>query len=318
MQEKVFTDYDQQIELLRSRGLVIDDVNFAKSLLSKTSYYSLINGYQAPFLDPENKNAFIKGARIEEIDALYSFDHAIMPIMFYRIISIENQVKAVLSHEFSRKYGHKNYLKYENFCVRKPLNDEGKILRLISSIQSELARNVAYNNSVRHYLTKYGYVPFWILVKMLSLGTIAKFYELLHDELKHAIASSFSLKPDTMETLLRNLTLFRNVCAHSNRLYCYRTHGPIPALLIHDFLDIPIGEDGNHKYGKQDLLSLLIMITTFLDGAAPYLVDAMQGFFEILKDGLVSIPCEKIMGKMGLFDGWEKLSEYSRQSKDKE
>lgn len=317
MQEKVFADYDEQIELLRSRGLNIGDPDWAKFILSRTSYYSLINGYRAPFCAKENKDCFIEGASLTELHALYVFDHGLRTISFMQILQIEDQFKAVLSHEFSRKYGHDNYLKFSNFCVRDQKKDPQGILKLFSGIQNELSRNATSNGSVRHYLKNYGYVPFWILVKTLSLGTTTWFYKYLHDDLRNTIAKEFSLQPQTINTLLENLTLFRNVCAHGNRLYCYRTKGPIPLLPIHNFLDIPMNKDGNHRYGKQDYLSLMLILTAFhLDSA--YIARSVYGLLSALNKDLSSIPCEKIMRQMGLFDGWEKLSEYSRQSKDKE
>ena len=41
---KEFKTIDEQIEILKSRGLVFDDEEFAKEKLLETNYYNTING----------------------------------------------------------------------------------------------------------------------------------------------------------------------------------------------------------------------------------------------------------------------------------
>ena len=44
---KPFKTYEEQIELLKSRGLTIKDECFARHVLQYMSYYDLINGYKS-------------------------------------------------------------------------------------------------------------------------------------------------------------------------------------------------------------------------------------------------------------------------------
>lgn len=44
--DKPFKSFDEQINILRSRGLIINDVENAKIILSTSTYYELINGYK--------------------------------------------------------------------------------------------------------------------------------------------------------------------------------------------------------------------------------------------------------------------------------
>ena len=44
--EKVFKTIDEQIDILKSRNIIIDDYNKAYIMLSKNNYYYLINGYK--------------------------------------------------------------------------------------------------------------------------------------------------------------------------------------------------------------------------------------------------------------------------------
>ena len=51
--EKEFKTIDEQIELLQSRNLHIENENIARKILLNNNYYYLINGYKDLFL---NKN----------------------------------------------------------------------------------------------------------------------------------------------------------------------------------------------------------------------------------------------------------------------
>lgn len=49
--EKVFLSTNQQLKILRARGLVIANGSRAKRIIEMENYYNLINGYKELFLD---------------------------------------------------------------------------------------------------------------------------------------------------------------------------------------------------------------------------------------------------------------------------
>ena len=54
--QKIFLNYDQQIEKLKNeKNLLIDNEAYAKEILKQTSYYSLIGGYKDIFKNPTTK-----------------------------------------------------------------------------------------------------------------------------------------------------------------------------------------------------------------------------------------------------------------------
>lgn len=66
--EKPFKTYDEQIQLLISRGIEISNLqqkSNAKKLLQHEGYYNLINGYSKLFLD--TPNCYKSGTTMEEI-----------------------------------------------------------------------------------------------------------------------------------------------------------------------------------------------------------------------------------------------------------
>lgn len=55
---KEFKNIDEQIEILKNRGLVFKDLNLAKRYLLTNNYYNIINGYGKYFQN--NTDIFIK------------------------------------------------------------------------------------------------------------------------------------------------------------------------------------------------------------------------------------------------------------------
>ena len=71
MSTKDFKTIDEQLEILRSRGLIIDDENIAKDFLLYNNYYR-ISGYS---LTLRKNNIFSKSASFQNIIDIYNFDH---------------------------------------------------------------------------------------------------------------------------------------------------------------------------------------------------------------------------------------------------
>ena len=71
--EKDFKTIEEQIEVLKARGIIINDEN-AKEILTENNYYYLINGYKDLFVDNSNETEKYKeNVSLEEIYALYKF-----------------------------------------------------------------------------------------------------------------------------------------------------------------------------------------------------------------------------------------------------
>ena len=71
MSDKGFKTIEEQMEILRSRGLTIDDETQAKNFLLRNNYYR-ISGYS---LTLRKNNTFSKSATFQNIVDIYHFDH---------------------------------------------------------------------------------------------------------------------------------------------------------------------------------------------------------------------------------------------------
>lgn len=306
--EKDFKTYKQQIEILKNRGLNINNDDEIEEILKKENYYNLINGYKDPFIDTSMEDEFYKrGSDFYEIYSLYKFDRKIRNIFLEKILVVENNIKSALAYVFSKRYGCDNYLKVENFDVNS--KNLGRILKLIAHIQNDLARQIDRNSSINHYMSKYGYVPLWVLVNILTFGTVSRFFNLMKLKERQNVAKMFNISEGKLNSFLRILSLYRNLCAHDERFYNFKTKAYISNTNIH--YDLVISkENGNFKYGKNDIFALLICLKKLLSGEKFLLLfRELETNINLLKEQLHTITMGDVLEEMGFPDNWNKIVE---------
>lgn len=259
---KEFITYDEQIEKLKQKGLTIDDEAFARSFLKKEGYFNVINGYSPIF---KLNKQFYTGTTFEDICALYAFDKALRSIIYKHTSTIETHIKALIAHEFSRVHGvdETKYLTPECFSANQRL--EENVARLISECNDTITEALNENsNRYRKYITHnknaHGHVPLWVLMRALSFGTTAIFYKSMITEEKKIIAEEYGISAAQLTNMLEVVVPYRNIVAHSERTYCARLPKARLStnLSITRKLQIPKNHKGENKFGRNDLLALLI------------------------------------------------------------
>lgn len=305
MQDKIFKNYDEQIEKLENRGLCIlndEERENVKRCLSNVGYYKLINGYKTLFIDlDQQEEKFLPGTNINELYSLYFFDKQLRAILLEYILDVETHIKTLIAYTFSEKHGHDNYLIYKNFNPKKETNH---ITRLISEIQSQIA-NRSKDPSISHYLSNYGYIPLWVLNGILTLGTVSKFYSLMNENERVEISKEFNIHDNALESILFYISSVRNSCAHGNRVYCYRSKRPLVSLNYHDALDIP-KINNEHIYGKRDLFAAVLALKPLLSPKQfSKMCNKIEKALSILNRRLKVIPTNRVLTAMGFPDNWK-------------
>lgn len=319
--DKLFSTIEEQIKKLDSRGLDISDPG-VKDVLEMENYYNIVNGYKELFIDKDHTGTDEKykdGANFNELYNLYLFDRELRNIFMKYILEIENNIKAVISHDFSKKYGHDNYLKISNFDIkvkhweRKTAAQKiGNIAELTANIQRDISRQLSKNNpSISHYMLTYGYIPLWVLVSSLTLGTISIFYSYLTEKDQNDVGRKFRLRPDELTKILFVLTIYRNACAHDERFYNLKAlnNDTKPNMIktnsMHNKLDIPKDKSNNPIYGKNDLFAIVIICKLILkEGSFNKFIDAVNAEIDRLSGKLSTIGIEDVLKEMGFPDNW--------------
>ena len=91
---KEFKTIDQQIDILKKKGLIIGDIEKAKNILLKENYFFL-NGYRHIFMNSPTDRTFVSGATFDELYSLFLFDRYSRNILFKNLLIIENSSQTI-------------------------------------------------------------------------------------------------------------------------------------------------------------------------------------------------------------------------------
>lgn len=254
---KPFLTYDQQLEKLRNeKKLTINDPEVAIDALKNIGYFSLIGGYKTPFINSMTR-IYQNDVSFNDILALYHFDLSLRELVFKYLCEIECRMRQLISYHFCAFHGEQQaaYLDPHNYKLnRKNTND---INRLINILDYQANKNMDHAYVV-HQRNVYHNVPLWVLINTLTYGQISKLYTLLPFQLQSSISKNFPhVKEKSLEQYLKALTLFRNVCAHNERLFSFRTQIDFPDTKLHSKLRI-LQKGTQYICGKRDLFGVVI------------------------------------------------------------
>jgi len=304
--EKIFKTLDEQLDILASKGLVIDDREEAMNILLRENYFFL-NGYRHLLMKSSLDKTFVVGATFRELYSIFLFDRHLRNVMFKNLLIVENNMKSIFSYQLSKKYGYKekDYLNIKNFT-----NDPTKSKRvkdLVNKMKRQITINGKQHNATIHYMNKYGYVPMWVVVKVLSFGVISDLYSILKPDDKVGISSVYDISMEQLEEFLPILSNYRNLCAHEDILYDHKTNRTIRSNIYHEKLNIP-RMDNEYIYGKNDIFVVVIIMKFLLqDDEFRLMMKEIEYEINSLDARINSIPVEKILDRIGFPQNYMEL-----------
>ena len=142
MADKDFKTIDEQIEILRSRGLTIEDETEAKDFLLRNNYYR-VSGYS---LTLRKNDVFAKSATFQNIEDIYNFDHEFRHIILHHIETIEVQMKSIYAYEFTKVYGPLGYLDTANF------SNQAKHKEIIDKANQQKRQRLAHEAYLKYFI----------------------------------------------------------------------------------------------------------------------------------------------------------------------
>lgn len=308
---KPYLDYDQQIEkLTKEKGLIINDKAYAKEMLVNIGYFSLIGGYKNLFINPMTRR-YETPTTIEDIVALYQFDEELRQLTFSYIVKVEQKIRQLVSASFCSFHGEQQaeYLSRSNYTMAQKREEDVTNLIKILHYNANINTDKSY---LIHQRKTYGNVPLWVTTKVLTFGQLSKFYVLLPSKIQSKISKEYRyVSEKNLARYLNALTLFRNVCAHNERLFSFKMiKQDFPDTLLHKKLSLP-QKGTQYLLGKKDYFGVVI--------ALRYLLPP-QDFLEFkrkLKKTITSFGCKserlsesELYRCMGMPDNWEKITRY--------
>lgn len=326
---KPFKTYEQQLAILRDRGLTFNDEYSAINILERENYYSLINGYKDLFLlkDIDNKlvdpERYIDGTTFDEIYALYSFDRDLRSLVLKELLKFECNIKSQIAYYFSEAYSQPNaYLNMVNYS--RESSDLKEVLKLISIIFNVISRQSKKGNPIGHYLDKHDGVPLWVMVNYLTMGNIQNFYMCITESLKNKIAREFSkefkrnyeedikITPDILINILKTVTLFRNACAHEERLYNFKLYKPAKSGQVSQIMDI---ENSLLNKGNMFTITAFLKLVLTKKDYTEYICNLSELFMGY-SNKLKTVSMGEIQETMGFREDWKTIVFCPEEEKD--
>ena len=304
--QKTFKTIEEQVQILKDKGLKIEDDARVAEILLRENYFFL-SGYRHLFLKGPNSHVYREGTTFRELYALFNFDRQLRNIVFKNILIIENNIKSIISYQISRKYGirEKDYLKTSNYNTSK--DKIRQVSDLIRKIKRQIRINGSQHSATTHYIYNYGYIPLWVSVKVISFGIICELYSILKYDDQKDISEIFNLEINELLSYLPILSNYRNLCAHEDILYDHRTASMIPNSKYHELLGIR-QDEREYTKGKNDLFALLIILKQMLlPDDFRLMIKEIDYEKDILTGKLETIKIKDVLDKMGIPENYTDL-----------
>ena len=206
---------NDQIAILKGRGLIFADEQNAQIVLENISYFRLA-GYWRTMEQNISTHLFRPGSRFEDVVARYNFDSELKTLIFAAIQQIEISVRTRIIHFFSLAHGAFWFLD-DTLAEDEDLFNEN-----LSYLRTELSRS--HDEFIAEHFRKYDepdMPPAWKTLEVASFGTLSKLYKNMNDNaVKKQVARSFNIpQHKCLQSWLATLTIVRNTCAHHARLW---------------------------------------------------------------------------------------------------
>lgn len=289
------TTFEEQLAILKSHGVIINDEENARKILRRIGYYRL--GFYLypfeltyPYLDARRKPEVKANTKIEDAEALYCFDAKLRNILNQFISKIEIALRNTIIYELSIKYKHNPF-----WFVDSKVVSGSFILNFEPAAYCSIRKHLPIQRHHKKY--KGRYAPAWKTIEYLTLGNIEALYDnLLLDNDKKLISNKFGEPATaTFKSYLTSIREVRNACAHGNMVFgiklssgirtgaaCasfsgntnQRFHG---ALRVIDFILSHISENS-----RSDMWDQLREAAQFLFNNCPHVKEYIEGETGIL------------------------------------
>ncbi len=307
---KPYLTIDQQINVLKEKNLIIKDEKIAKEILTNIGYFSLIGGYKQSFINPMTRK-YDKETSIDDILALYRFDEQLRQLTFCYLNKIEQRIQNIIADSFCSTYGvqQKYYLDSNSYSKKKSLSMP--ISKLIKTLD-----NIANRNNDHEYLIHqrktYHNVPLWVTIHAMTFGQLSNMFSLLTSNVQSRISKLYPyVSEKELSQYLATLTLFRNTCAHKERLFSFHLRKRyFPDTKLHHKMNIP--KKGNqYILGKNDYFGLVIALRYLLpkDDFLAFKSNLKRTIDKYCKKNS-RLTKEELLLQMGMPFNWENITRY--------
>lgn len=212
---KPYSSPEQIVQILKSRGMLMDDEHKVENYLLNIGYHRL-SAYIYPFYKSPKSDLMLKeGTTFEQVLTLYRFDKKLRILLFNEIEKIEVAIRSVLANIGCQELG-------DRYWITKPeyFANADRFNQTLAVIEKELASSKEdyIEDFRRNYVENYP--PAWMITEVLSFGNLNYIYSnIANNRLMKRIGDYFGLKPQVFTSWLTVLANLRNMCCHHARVW---------------------------------------------------------------------------------------------------
>jgi abortive infection bacteriophage resistance protein len=262
------TTYKDQLDLLKRRGLVVQDESFALHSLEHHNYYRL-SPYRFPFTLPADRDQFVPGTTFEQLWELYVFDRKLRHLVIEACKAVEISLRARWAYQVGHSLGPLGYLENQHFSSALVH------ARTLVKLHDEMERS--REDFIQHHRATLfmPWPPAWVIVEIASFGNVSNLLgQLRQSAIRQAVADPFGMDEQTFCSLMHHLTVLRNSAAHHSRLWNrrfvirFKLPKKKPAHLFANFFVDPAMPKKETKI--HNTLILLVHLTTCIEPATDW------------------------------------------------
>ncbi len=315
---KRYLTIDEQVELLRSRGMELDGE--PERWLAAVNYYRL-SGYWYIYRTPTTEDGrlvrsddFVGGTKFSTITALYEFDRKLRTLVHDGI----ERVEVALRSQVSYVLGAKDPLAHENQSFFRPDFDHAT---WIDKARGRVARNARSSAFISHHADRYGGdIPIWVLVDVLDFADVSILFEGMRVADQFQVAEGLgirfdlsqlrssqrdkALKNHPLARWLEQLSLMRNITAHHGRLWNRRL-APAATSAMRTVRGLECLPEGQSEV----VFGALSVLARILDTTSPGATWSAKVAREM--DSLFGLLQERSSKEMGFPEDWRALPVWS-------
>lgn len=160
---------------------------------------------------------------------------------------------------------------------------------------------------------KYHNVPLWVATNAMTMGQTSAFYQYMPNDIQVKVSkASPQYTEKQLHQFITVIAKCRNVCAHGERLFDFRTTDMIPDTLLHSKLGISC-KKGLYQNGKKDLFAVVIALRYLISDAEFKIF--RRNLVLLIKDVLKKCPHlteDQFLKEMGFPKNWAKITRYKK------
>ncbi|MBB1138247.1 MULTISPECIES: Abi family protein [Myroides] len=244
----IATSIDNQIEKLKSRGMILDlPLDKIKEVLLDIGYYRL-GFYWNPF-EIDDEHNFQEGIKFSTIIDLYYLDVDLRHLLIKSLNRIEVNYRTKIVYYVSNI--HKTS---PTWFVDPKVMTKDFINGFDKYYNTDFRKNNVINNHHNKHIND-KYAPAWKTLEYLTFGINQKIYKnLLSIETKQRISDMYKVKDiPKFEKLMDVIVFVRNYCAHNGVIFDLRNTYGIPKLPYYTF-------NNNDRHCLDSCIKIIIFI----------------------------------------------------------